>query len=312
MNATEGAHSTWTVRRRFVPKALLVGALVAATALACRGKSRPSAAPEPDAPAVARRGRGPSRDVTFLAMSDTHFGYVSESVHAALVGKLDGIAGHPYPPQLGGAVAAPRGLLIAGDLTEWGRQEELARFLAFYGNGDAGSSVKLPVYEVIGNHDKVAGHWVEEAVAARHGSRSYSFDWDDVHFVTLGEAPDDDALAWLARDLDRYEKNVPLVVLFHLALLGPWSTDNWFAEGMFKDRLAAALAGRCVAAIIHGHHHAWGHYTWHGIDVYKPGAVKDDTNVFAVFHLHAATKTVAFYDHVKDTWVSGEAKDLCP
>jgi predicted phosphodiesterase len=96
------------------------------------------------------------RDVTFLAVSDTHVGYVPEEVHAVLARKIDTIGGRAYPASLGGAVGAPHGLLVAGDLTEWGREDEFARFLSFYGNrGDGG--VHVPVLEVVGNHDKVSG-----------------------------------------------------------------------------------------------------------------------------------------------------------
>jgi hypothetical protein len=45
-------------------------------------------------------------------------------------------------------------------------------------------SLKLPVFEMIGNHDKVTkGPWVGDQVTARHGGRFYSWNWDDVHLV---------------------------------------------------------------------------------------------------------------------------------
>jgi predicted phosphodiesterase len=212
-------------------------------------------------------------------------------------------------------VATPRALVITGDLTEWGKEDEWQRFLHFYGNSPntpSAAGLKVPVFEVVGNHDKVHGPYVTDQVAARHGGKPYAFDLDDVHFVALGEAPDDDALAWLAKDLDRFEKNVPLVVYFHLAILGPWSTGNWFGDGDYKERLGALLEGRCVAAIVHGHHHASGHYAWRGFEVYKPGAVKDNAHTFAVFHATGATLTVAYFDYDKDLWSWSEARDLCP
>jgi hypothetical protein len=291
--------------------------MLALAALACRKSAPPApnrAAPLATADGAPRRVRAASRDVTFLAVSDTHFGYVAEETHATLVKKLDAIAGRPYPRELGGAVATPRALIITGDLTEWGRPEEWARFAFFYASTPASPSaagLHVPVYEVIGNHDKVSGPWVGEQVAARHGGNPYAFDLDDVHFLALGEAPDDDALAWLARDLEGVDRNVPLVVYFHLALLGPWSTGNWFGDGDYKERLAKLLEGRCVAGIFHGHHHASGHYAWHGFRVYKPGAVKDDAHTFTVTHLVGSTMTIAYFDFDRDAWGFSETKSLC-
>lgn len=71
-----------------------------------------------------RRLKGGS-DVTFVVVSDTHFGYADMMAqNRTLVAKLNRIEGHPYPPPsregILGKVGEPRGLLITGDLTEWG------------------------------------------------------------------------------------------------------------------------------------------------------------------------------------------------
>lgn len=161
----------------------------------------------------------------------------------------------------------------------------------------------MPVFEVIGNHDRVHGPWVEQQVAARHGgARFHSWDWDDVHFVALGEAPDDEGLTFLARDLGTLARDVPVILYFHLALAGPWSTGNWFADGTFKERLGKILDERPVTAIFHGHHHATDHYTWHGFDVFKPGAVKDGAHTFAVVRMTDERMLVASFDWDEDRW----------
>jgi 3',5'-cyclic AMP phosphodiesterase CpdA len=269
-------------------------------------------------------------DVTFLVVSDTHVGYEYpedlsklsknpvtapmglEKDNAKLIARVNAIAGHDYPSELGGKVALPRGLVITGDLTEWGRRHEWARFVEMFGLTGKEGPLKLPVFEMVGNHDTVDnGPWISEQVAARHGGRFYSWDWDDLHLVALGEAPDDEGLTFLAHDLERIAPEVPLVVFFHRALLGPWSTDNWFNEGL-KQRLAKALVGRNVAAIFHGHHHATDHYPWEGMDVWKPGAVKHDAHTFAVAHVTDTTWTLASYDWEKDAWVSNFTKGIAP
>src|SRR5262249_28061598 len=134
---------------RVVPQ-LFAAALAALAAFgggACKHEKRATvsvtAAPltASAAPRV-RRAKHGGTDVTFLAISDTHFGYEYpddlaelsadpfvkpvglEAVNVRLIKHANALAGVAYPKEIGGVVAAPRGLLAAGDLTEWGRREE--------------------------------------------------------------------------------------------------------------------------------------------------------------------------------------------
>jgi 3',5'-cyclic AMP phosphodiesterase CpdA len=273
--------------------------------------------PPSAAPLRARRGH---TDVTFFVVSDLHFGYGYpdelarlprdavknpvglEKSHLKIIDTMNKLAGRAYPPGIGGQVGAPRGVLVTGDLTEWGRVEEWQRFVAYYGLRGQEGPLKIPVFEGIGNHDRVHGPWVEQRVMERHGGRFYSWDWDDLHLVSLGEAPDEEGLAFLRNDLARYEKDVPTVLYFHLPLSGPWSTGNWFGDGDFRSRLGNIVADHRPLTIFHGHHHGIGHYTWNGIDVYKPGAVKDTTHNFSVVHVTDAGLTVARFNYDEDGW----------
>jgi hypothetical protein len=250
-------------------------------------------------------------DVTFCVVSDTHFGYGGRvEQNRDLVAKLGAIAGRAYPSAIGGAVAPPRGLLVTGDLTEWGRVEEWEPFVATYGRDGGDGALGMPVFEVIGNHDKVHGPWVGDRVAERHGGRTYAWTWDDLRLVALSEAPDDDGLAFLARELDALEPTVPVVLYFHLPLEGPFSTGQWFGDGPYRDRLAEIVRGHTIAAIFHGHHHATDHYVWHGIDVFKPGAVKNGAHTFAVVHATDGRLTVGSFDWDANAWRS--AVDVHP
>lgn len=298
--------------------------LALAIALAgCRSKERSAAVAPPPAPTrsaappppptatplprIARRGKN---DVTFVVASDTHFGFEGiEPVNERLIDAVNHVAGKAWPAPMTGAVGAPRGLVVTGDLTEWGGDDEWARFVAFYGTrGDAKLSV--PVYEMIGNHDKVRGLWVRDRVAERHGGHFYSWQWDDLHLVSLGEAPDDEGLEFLARDLERVDGDVPIVLFFHLALEGPWSTEHWFAEGDYKERLARLVAGRMVLAIFHGHHHARGRYAWRGVDVIKPGAAKHSAHSVAVVHVTDERMDVGWLEFDRREWVTTWGKPL--
>ncbi len=283
------------MRVRFV--ALLVLAACSRKEAALREAPR---AAETPAPKRARRG---GTDVTFCVVSYTHFGFGGmEEQNRTLVDRVSTIAGTPWPAPATGAVASPRGLLVTGDLTEWGREEEWRPFLATYGTDGGDGLLRVPVFEVIGNHDKVSGPWVGDQVAARHGGRYYAWDWDDVRFVALGEAPDDDGLAFLAKQLDGVALDVPVVLYFHLAILGPFSTGHWFGDGPSKDRLLETIGRHTIAAIFHGHHHATDHYQWHGIDVFKPGAVKNGAHTFAVVRITDDRIVVAERDWDHDAW----------
>jgi hypothetical protein len=286
--------------------------LVLATLVACpRATPAPAsdAAPpiasatEPRVTKHARRTRTGRCDVTFLVLSDTHVGFEGIAVpQQRVVRAMTDITGQPFAPPHGSPVAKPRGLVVTGDLTEEGLPDQWRRFLDVYDH------LPFPLYEMVGNHDNMHDWRVWDETTTRHGGRWYSWDWDDLHLVALAEAPDDGALAWLEKDLAQYEDDVPIVVFFHRALMGPWSTANWFNDGTYPERLAAILEKRKVLGIFHGHHHARGHYVWHGIDVYKPGAVKHDGHTFTVVHAAAGLFTVA-WRAVGEGTPAGEPRD---
>lgn len=226
-------------------------------------------------------------DVRFVVVSDTHLGYADiEQDNVRMIAKLNEVASNA------------RGLVITGDLTEYGQPKQWEQFVQLYGLHGTETALKLPVFEMVGNHDKVnLGPWVEQRVSERHGTkeRFYAWDWDDLHLVALQEGPDQEGLAWLTKDLATQAKDVPLVLFFHLALLGPWSTGNWFDDA-YKEAFARAIAGHNVVAIFHGHHHATDHYVWKGYDVFKPGAVKHGAHTFAVVHVTDKTWTLDSYN----------------
>jgi 3',5'-cyclic AMP phosphodiesterase CpdA len=254
------------------------------TLVGCKEKPKPPAeAPVADS-GLARELKRPTSgmDVSFLVVSDTHIGYGDiDKENEQMIAVIDKVAS-----------PGARGLVITGDLTEYGTEAQWTRWLELFGK------TKLPVFEMVGNHDKVAkGPWVEQQVSARHqtASRFYSWDWDALHCVALQEGPDDDGLAFLEKDLAPLDPSYPLVIFFHLALLGPWSTGNWF-DDRYKDRLYDLIKTRNVVALFHGHHHATEHYRWRGFDVWKPGAVKNGAHTFAIVHATDFEWSLTSYD----------------
>src|SRR5262245_57437190 len=98
--------------------------LVAAVALACLPACQ-TATIEAAAPA-------PARTITFFVASDTHFGVPGiEEGNRRLIDELNGLPGLEYPPEIGGRVGTPRGVLILGDLTDYSTEEQWRQFEGF-------------------------------------------------------------------------------------------------------------------------------------------------------------------------------------
>lgn len=291
---------------------LAAGLLVASRRPVPTVRAAPAAAISAEAPAPLRRSGRPRRggmDLTFLVTTDTHAGFSGpipvpgqpegvglEAVHQRIIETMNALPGTALPAGLG-TVGTPRGVLVAGDLTEGGWRSHWERFVAMYGLTGKEGWLRYPVYEGIGNHDLWDGPYVKQEVAKRHGGSPYSWDWDDVHLVSLGEAPNDADLAWLAADLERTGPSVGVVLFFHYPLDGYGTHDNWFGRDAHREALAKALAGYRVLGIFHGHAHQSGFYRWRGIDVYKEGSPKHAWHSYAVVRVTDERWTVASYNY---------------
>lgn len=245
-------------------------------------------------------------DLTFLVTADTHVGFWEkipvpsawsgvpiDDVHRIAIGAMHDMAGKPLPRALDGNFGVPRGLLVAGDLTEMGQPHEWERFVSLFGLNGKEGVLRYPVFEGAGNHDVGYSTFVEEQIAKRHGAKRYSWDWDDVHVVCLGVDPNDEALAWLREDLARTGTDVGVVIYFHYPLEGAYSIDD---EAQ-KKRLHDILAPYRVLAIFNGHFHASGHYRWRGRDAYLVGSAKHSWHSFAVVRVTDTRFTVASYNY---------------
>lgn len=272
-------------------------------------------------PPERRHARLGGLDVTFLVASDTHFGFGSsehdlsgslhdpvadpkgvELVNARQIRDMNAMPGRSWPSALGGSIARPRGVLISGDLTENGDPWQWRHFTRYYGLNGGDGLIDYPVFEAHGNHDKHHSWYVLDRVRERHGATRYAFDWDDLHLVCLGEAPDQDAIDWLQRDLRDVGSERPVVIYFHFPLQGPFAEDNWFGRGSYRDSFADAVSGFNVIALFHGHYHASGRYRWRGVDVYNVGAAKHRRHAFGVVRVTDDAIRVASWHHGNQHW----------
>ena len=255
--------------------------------------------------------------VAFFLVGDTHFladhdapaklDPRSATVAPALVDALNRLPGTDIPAAAGGGTVLPvRGVIHAGDCIDSGDKTnaamtatEWSAFADAYGLTGADGRLKVPVYEVHGNHDSPRGDGLAvKKIAERNKTRPgvtnvsrngvhYSWDWGPVHFVNLGivvgGTPAEarvrryaplDSLSFLIDDLREKvgTSGRPVVVTHHVDVLRyaqPLPVDDKKAASMewnpadvkgFHD----AVKGYTVAAILYGHTHARNVHHWDG------------------------------------------------
>ncbi len=226
-----------------------------------------------------------------------------------LVDLLNRLPGSAIPENAGGGkVGTPRGLIHAGDLIDSGdktgkndrlmQETELASFQADFGLNGKDGRLRLPIYEVHGNHDAPQGDGpVTAFIRTRNKNRPgvanissnglhYSWDWDGVHFLCLGivvGAGMDtdrkrryqplDSFAFLLDDLTRNvgKSGRPVFITHHVDVLrysvacdpkagaGNQEWDPCDVRSYYQ-----ALANYNVIGIGHGHTHMRRIFRWDG------------------------------------------------
>ncbi|HUS91260.1 MAG TPA: DUF6055 domain-containing protein [Phycisphaerae bacterium] len=219
------------------------------------------------------------RNVTFLSTSDPHYkAFEARDWNQAdrqTIEEMNRVASLRWPEQLGGeAVEQPRGVVVLGDCIDDGDRvrdgkdytaEQYKLFLADFGLDGTDGLLKFRVYETWGNHDgppigqsKASRFSFQAELKKRNARRKakgwlanvsdnglhYSWDWDDVHLVSLGFYPADrqhpkvrynpnwhdpqGALTFLKQDLAKCVggSGRPVVLMSHAGFDSDW----WHAE----------------------------------------------------------------------------------
>lgn len=175
------------------------------------------------------------------------------------------------------------GDLVDNTIRNSARSGELREAFDMY--TDAMSGLRVPLLNVIGNHDH-AGY--RAGMSIRHplfdigayerlvGPAWYSYSYGGVRFVVINNtrvnipldgqyhsAISERCLRWLQADLPVADANTPIILLMHQP---PASTRN-------GDELMAALGGRSVLGIFHGHRHTVREEQYRGIATYEGGSL---------------------------------------
>lgn len=278
------------------------------------------------------------RDLTFFAVSDTHYGLSPEGDRTVplLVDKMNQLPGTAYPAAIGGAVGNPRGVVHLGDCTNDGKKEQWEMFLRDYGLTGKDGRLKWPVYEAYGNHDGGPKTPVRDGIRERNPRRPgltaisanglhYCWNWDGILLVNLGIAPGsttrpydpEHSMEFLDEVLAKHaEPGQPLILMHHFGFDKSHSLSWWSDER--RTRYHELIRDRNVTAIIHGHAHQPFIYQWEGMDVYHPPHFRQKdpkknvgpvSHGFFVFHITGDELTVA-ERRSDDTWGMTSRKKL--
>jgi 3',5'-cyclic AMP phosphodiesterase CpdA len=285
----------------------------AATSFVAPGK------PEPD-------------DITFFCISDIHYGLTADITAFApsMVDHINELPGMPYPGGLeDGVVQPPRGVVVAGDTTERGSEEEWAMFTRDYGlHGTA--RLVYPVYEGYGNHD--GSSYVVDQMKSRTAQRAglqrissngmhYSWDWDNLHLVHLNVSPGMTyrpydprfSYVFLTNDLALSvgDSGRPVIIFHHFGYDSS-SLTWWPAED--RTNFFNAITLYNVIAVVHGHSHQSGFYTRDDISICNTPHIDMNHETppahgFLVFHVSSNTLRVAVRTS-GDTWGTTFSKSI--
>jgi hypothetical protein len=232
----------------------------------------------------------PAPEITFFLASDTHYGLspTVAAVNGKTVDAMNSLPGTAYPPDIGGTVAVPRGVAVLGDLTNDGAAPEHVadwrQFTADFGvNGEG--RLHFPAYELPGNHDGGEDELVRQGIRERNKVRpgltgvsangiNYSWDWDTVHFVSLG--------------LFAGSEGDVVVNPWGRRFDGPWRLPGHSLE-FLKEDLARNVggSGRPVVLLQHYGWDIWGLGWWSENERRSLAAAIEDYNVIAIFWGHA-------------------------
>ncbi|MEZ6141138.1 MAG: metallophosphoesterase [Zavarzinella sp.] len=296
----------------------------------------------------ATEAKSAEEPVAFFLVGDTHvlankdaptkIDLRSATVNSQLIDQLNRLPGTEIPKEAGGGkVRTPRGLIHAGDCIDSGdksnlamQETEWAGFTEYFGLTGIDGKLKLPIYEVHGNHDSPRGDGLAvKKIIERNKKRPgvtnisssgvhYSWDWAGVHFINLGivvgQTKQVDrkrrynplgSLDFLISDLAKNvgNSNKPVVITHHIDLLRysqPLPVADAKAISMEWDPADVhafydAIKDYRIAAILYGHTHARNVYQWNGTNK----AVKDGIAVFNVdnsSHFHSKLQACFYFE----------------
>ncbi len=205
------------------------------------------------------------KDLFFLQLSDTHWGFSGPAVNPDSTGTLrKAVEAVNYLKR------QPDFIVFTGDLShvtddDNERRTRLSQFR------DIVSQLTLKNIKFMpGEHD--AGLDEGKAYKEFFGETHYAFDHKGVHFIVLDNVSDptssigDDQLAWLSADLKKQKKDSPIIVFTHRPLYDLYPDWDWYTRDGAKA--IDLLKPYANVVVFHGHvheeiHRSTGHIPFH-------------------------------------------------
>jgi 3',5'-cyclic AMP phosphodiesterase CpdA len=213
--------------RRELMKLLAFGSVASTSLLVGCAHARAPSASEPRTQLDPRQlaPAAPVKELVFIQLTDTHWGYRGANnpeASSVLPRAIAAINDSPLEPDF---------VVFTGDLTHTTDDDALRRArLREFRAHVAELKVKTR-YFVPGEHD--AGPDGGEAYREQFGASHGAFDHEGVHFLLLdnvseaGSVLGEAQLDWLARDLERITSDTPLVVFTHRPLFELLPSWDW-------------------------------------------------------------------------------------
>lgn len=262
------------------------------------------------------------RDVTVVIAGDLHFDMPPETdqyYHVIAMNRLENhftFPGEALPGIAGEKLKKLDGVILAGDMFDKPDPAILALYRERYEQGTGDKSIHYPVYPGLGNHDIVPYpegggdnpqgrsftlHYIDsiltdklakkEILNLHPGSRSYSWNIGDVHFIQAHRFTGDTTYSesnfdWLANDLQTYASNGnPVVYIQHYGV-DPWALEWWTQAD--RNRLFDLLDNYNIAAFLVGHTHEASLEHYRGYPIYQVNNAwpdEDGNGSFAVLRI---------------------------
>jgi outer membrane protein assembly factor BamB/predicted phosphodiesterase len=188
----------------------------------------------------------------------------------------------------------PDFIIHTGDVTEFGSEEEFRAY------SQAISSLNIPFYHTLGNHDvrwNGAGWLLGEKYLPNY-KRNYAFTNQGITFIALDSSfpfsqyglIDPSQLAWLKDTLAKIPSEQPIIIFFH----HPIMPSRNFLIG--KDALLEILRPYNVVLFITGHGHS--NQTWQvdGINSIMTKGLMDANTCFRFIKIRNDTIEISTYD----------------
>jgi hypothetical protein len=225
------------------------------------------------------------QDVTFYVTSDLHFfrpsWWVENQIRHVREMNEFSSKGLAWPGSPTETIGAPKGIIIAGDVTLDAGASGLGAYRLLYEPGTIDASSAYPVFFGLGNHDMktqvsssdsakkmfqyLSGRMSCGGINFDSASGNYSWDWGRLHLIQLNTWAGDqtslyvhssDGLSWLQQDLANNVANSgrPVVIIQHYPFDSAYSGSGWWSDtdaNNFIDK----IKDYNIVAFIAGHTH---------------------------------------------------------